>query len=183
MWGRTDRPCQVEHKALKEKREGILSHWVLKENWSFLRKLAHNNYVSVPKGTWIIHEIFHRTFIKISHMVTIAYYFSKLRDFSSIFKTVKNSLIVLARQNKLWEGISSIIKSEMSSQSQLFLSSLGQQPWPQGRQNRQVLPGEQNALRKVRSQRDLIHNGFCHGYWMNLNTKMKVLSKTYILIT
>ena len=49
------------------------------------------------------------------------------REFHCIFKTVKKSLIVLARQNKLWEGINSmaIIESEMISHEQLILSSQG----------------------------------------------------------
>ena len=44
------------------------------------------------------------------------------------------SLIVLARQNKLWKRINSmaIIESEMISHSQHVLSSIGQQPLPQG---------------------------------------------------
>ena len=46
-----------------------------------------------------------------------------------------------------------IIESEMISHPQHVLSSLGQQPWPQGQQNRQVLPGGANALRKVRPPR------------------------------
>ena len=46
-------------------------------------------------------------------------------EFHCIFKTVQKSLIVLARQNKLWEGINSmaIIESEMISHEQLILSS------------------------------------------------------------
>ena len=44
------------------------------------------------------------------------------------------SLIVLAKQNKLWERINSmaIIESEMISHPQHVLSSIGQQPLPQG---------------------------------------------------
>ena len=47
------------------------------------------------------------------------------RELACIFKTVKKSLIILARQNKLWEGIYSmaIIESEMISHEQLILSS------------------------------------------------------------
>ena len=46
-------------------------------------------------------------------------------EFHCIFNTVKKSLIVLARQDKLWEGINSmaIIESEMISHEQLILSS------------------------------------------------------------
>ncbi len=55
-----------------------------------------------------------------------------------------------------------IIKSEMISHPQHFLSSLGQQPWPQGQQNRQVLPGGANALRKVRPPRRPNHKYFLH---------------------
>ena len=46
-------------------------------------------------------------------------------ELACIFKTVKKSLIILARQNKLWEGINSmaIIESEMISHEQLILSS------------------------------------------------------------
>ena len=46
-----------------------------------------------------------------------------------------------------------IIESEMISHPQPVLSSLGQQPWPKGQQNRQVLPGGANALRNVRPPR------------------------------
>ena len=45
VWGKADKPCQVEQKALKEKREKILSHWVLKENWGSLRKFACTIYI------------------------------------------------------------------------------------------------------------------------------------------
>ena len=50
------------------------------------------------------------------------------------FRIHQKSLIVLARQNKLYERINSmaIIESEMISHPQHVLSSLGQQPWPQG---------------------------------------------------
>ena len=51
--------------------------------------------------------------------------FHTYRELACIFKTVKKSLIILARQNKLWEGINSmaIIESEMISHEQLILSS------------------------------------------------------------
>ena len=50
---------------------------------------------------------------------------TKIWELACIFKTVKKSLIILARQNKLWEGINSmaIIESEMISHEQLILSS------------------------------------------------------------
>ena len=49
VWGKADKPCQVEQKALKEKREKILSHWVLKENWGSLRKFACTIYILYRK--------------------------------------------------------------------------------------------------------------------------------------
>ena len=39
-----------------------------------------------------------------------------------------------------------LIESEMISHSQLVLSNLGQLPWSQGKQNRQVLPGGSKML-------------------------------------
>ena len=83
-------------------------------------------------------SIGHRTMENENHNINIAMFNSSCADtgmrvafkfweFHCIFKTVKKSLIVLARQNKLWEGINSmaIIESEMISHEQLILSSQG----------------------------------------------------------
>ncbi len=66
-----------------------------------------------------------------------------------------------------------IIESEMNSHSQLVLSNLGQQPWPQGSRTDRFCQGQQMLWEKWGFQGDPTINDYDMRYWINFNTNMK----------
>ena len=91
------------------------------------------------------------------------------------FRIHQKSLIVLARQNKLYERINSmaIIESEMISHPQHVLSSQDNSLGHKDSRTDKFCQGEQMLWEKWGLQGNLIINAYDMRYWINLDTNMK----------